>query len=181
MADYADDVRRLMRYLHQPPALIGWSMGGLVAMMVAARDQVAACIALAPSLPAQQEDATVALRHGVINAETYGISHTRPEDQPAMPDLTLDERRIALGALGPESQYARDERRRGILIQTLFCPLLIVTGTQDDQWPSSRYETLWIGADRLSMQGASHWGLVLNQRALCVTMPMILTWLEQAL
>lgn len=180
MADYADDVRRLIRHLNRPPVLIGWSMGGLVAMMVAERDPVSACVTLAPSLPAEREETTVVLRHGVISAKTYGISHTRPEDQPAMPDLTLDERRIALRALGPESQYARDERRRGIIIRTLSCPLLIVTGTRDNRWPGSRYANFWISADRLSMQSASHWGLVLNQRALCVTMPMILTWLKQA-
>jgi len=145
-------VRRLMRHLNQLPVLIGWSMGGLVAMMVAASDAISACITLAPSLPAQREDLTVSLRQGVIHADTYGIFHTDPEDQPAMSDLPPEERRIALGALSLESQYARDERRHGIIIETLSCPLLIVTGTQDEQWPSSRYDHFWIGADRFSMQ-----------------------------
>src|SRR5262249_57910868 len=35
MADYADDVVALARRLRQPPILVGWSMGGLVAMMAA--------------------------------------------------------------------------------------------------------------------------------------------------
>ena len=180
MADYADDVRKLMRQLKQPPVLMGWSMGGLVAMMAAATE-VAACITLAPSIPARQEDPTVTLRPGIMTSEVYGITHTDPADQPSMPDLTIEERRVALAALGPESQYARDERQCGIVIETLPCPLLIVTGTLDSLWPSTRYRDLWLPADHLSMDGASHWGLVLNQRALTAIAPHLITWLEQAL
>lgn len=36
MSDYADDVMAAVQRLPQPPVVMGWSMGGLVAMMVAA-------------------------------------------------------------------------------------------------------------------------------------------------
>jgi len=36
MADYADDLVALARTLRRPPVVVGWSMGGLVAMMAAA-------------------------------------------------------------------------------------------------------------------------------------------------
>ncbi len=101
MADYVDEVRRLIRHFNQPPVMMGWSMGGLVAMMAAACDPVLACIALAPSLPSQREDLSVTLRQGVFDASAYGISHLDPENQPAMPDLTTDERCIALASLSP--------------------------------------------------------------------------------
>ena len=37
MRDYADDVAQLANQLLPQPVLIGWSMGGLIALMVAAR------------------------------------------------------------------------------------------------------------------------------------------------
>lgn len=180
MADYAEDVRMLVRQLRQPPVLIGWSMGGLVAMMVAAAGGIAACVTLAPSMPAQQVDRTIPLRSGVMTAEAYGITSSDPTEQPAMPDLTLEERRLALASLGPESLQARDDRQRGIVIPTLPCPLLVVTGSRDRLWPRERYAGLWLAATHTEMVGASHWGLVLNGRALSTYVPQILTWITQA-
>ena len=50
MDDYAGDVIALAGQLKDLPVLIGWSMGGLVAMMAAAEGKAAACITLAPSM-----------------------------------------------------------------------------------------------------------------------------------
>ncbi|HEV2125468.1 MAG TPA: alpha/beta fold hydrolase [Chloroflexota bacterium] len=180
MADYAADVRTLIHQLAQPPLLIGWSMGGLVAMMVAATDVVAGCVGLAPSLPARRLDDSVALRQGTFGAEEYGIISRNPDEQPAMPDLDREERLIALASLGPESRLARDERKRGIVIEKLGCPLLLVTGSDDRQWPSEQYAGLWLQADRLVADGASHWGLVLNRRALSKTIPSVVDWMVRA-
>jgi len=77
---------------------------------------------------------------------------TDPEEQPVTLDLTLDKQCIALSALSLKSQYARD-----------------------DPWPGSHCEDLELNAERFLMQDASHWGLVLNQHAPGVTIPMILT------
>ena len=179
MTDYAQDVQELVAQLRQPPVLLGWSMGGLVALMVAARGGVAACVTLAPSVPALQVNTTTPLRTGVMTAAAYGITSTDPAVQPAMPDLTLEECAIALMSLGPESLYARDERQQGIVIPALPCPLLLVTGSQDGLWPTTRYADLWLPATRLEMVGASHWGLVLNGRALATYVPQIVAWLAQ--
>ncbi|MDR3513965.1 MAG: alpha/beta hydrolase [Caulobacteraceae bacterium] len=51
MADYAEDVARLIRAQEAPPVLIGHSLGGLVAQMAAARAPVRALVLLAPSAP----------------------------------------------------------------------------------------------------------------------------------
>jgi len=51
MADYADDVVARARELKRSPVLLGWSMGGLVAMMAVASCDAQACIGLAPSAP----------------------------------------------------------------------------------------------------------------------------------
>jgi pimeloyl-ACP methyl ester carboxylesterase len=179
MEDYAADVRTLVRQFHRRAVLMGWSLGGLVAMMVAASDPVAACVGLAPSVPAQRADTALPLRLGEFVPEEYGIRSMDPENQPEMPDLDREERMVALASLGHESRLARDERKRGIIIHALSCPLLIVTGTQDKQWPRDRYDDLWLAADHLSVEGASHWGLVLNRRALSQAIPSVLRWIYE--
>jgi pimeloyl-ACP methyl ester carboxylesterase len=179
MQDYAADVTVLVTQCRQPPVLIGWSMGGLVALMVAATGVAGACVGLAPSTPARQLDTSVVLRTGEFGGEEYGITSRNPDKQPAMPDLGREERMIALASIGRESRLARDERQRGIVIEALPCPLLIVTGTRDRAWPRERYNSLWLTADYLSMEGASHWGLILQRRALSSMIPAVLRWIAQ--
>jgi pimeloyl-ACP methyl ester carboxylesterase len=181
MHDYAADVLALVGQLKQPPILIGWSMGGLVGMMASTSGNALACVGLAPSTPARTEPTDVPLRIGEFTAEEYGIVSLDPDDQPAMPDLDREERQIALASLSKESRYARDERQRGIVIETLPVPLLIVTGTEDQQWPRERYRDLLLAAEYLDVEGASHWGLVLNRRALREVVPSVLGWLDQVL
>lgn len=178
MQGYATDVRSVIKQLAQPPVVMGWSMGGLIAMMVAATGNALACITLAPSLPARRVDTSITLRNGEFGPEEYGIVSTDPEDQPAMPDLNPEERNIALASLSRESRLARDERRAGVVIESLPCPLLIVTGTEDTQWPQERYDGLWLKAEYQEVEGSSHWGLVLNRRAIASAVPMILHWLR---
>jgi pimeloyl-ACP methyl ester carboxylesterase len=179
MHDYAADVLMLAEQLRRPPILIGWSMGGLVAMLASASADAVACVGLAPSAPARAIDEAVSLRVGEFTAEEYGIVSHDPDDQPAMPDLDREERLIALASLGKESRLARDERQRGIVIESLPCPWLIVTGADDRQWPRGRYDDLSLPATHLSVAGASHWGLVLNRRALQTAIPSILNWLDE--
>lgn len=179
MRDYADDVCSLIAQLATPPILIGWSMGGLVAMLAATcASRVAAVIGLAPSTPASTVDESLPLRIGEFDASEYGITSRDPDHQPAMPDLDREERVVALSSLCSESRYARDERARGVVIESLSCPLLIATGTADAQWPRSRYEDLHLPAGHISVEGASHWGLVLNRRALTTLVPEVINWLD---
>ena len=96
-----------------------------------------------------------------------------------MADLDRAERVIALDSLGPESRLARDERQAGIVIDDLACPLLIVTGTADTQWPRRRYDDFPFPADHVSVEGASHWGLVLNRRVVPGIVSALIGWLEK--
>jgi pimeloyl-ACP methyl ester carboxylesterase len=180
MADYADDVIAFARSLRHPPVLIGWSMGGLVAMMAAAACSARACVGLAPSTPARTVDASVSLRGGVFSPEEYGIVDRDPDHQPAMADLDRAERVIALEALGSESRLARDERKAGVVVD-VPCPMLIVTGTTDTQWPRQRYDDLHFAADHISIDGASHWGLVLNRRLLAGMASAVTSWLDKTI
>jgi pimeloyl-ACP methyl ester carboxylesterase len=166
MDDYASDVRSIIRDLPHRAVVMGWSMGGLVAMMVAAAGDAIACVALAPSTPSRTRDRNAAIRAGTFGAEFYGIRSDDPDDQPAMPDLDREERVIALSSLGQESQLARDDRKAGIVIDSMPCPLMIVTGSEDRLWPRNKYDALWLPNEQIEIEGASHWGLVLSRRAL---------------
>jgi pimeloyl-ACP methyl ester carboxylesterase len=148
-------------------------------MMTAAAGLVTGCIGLAPSTPARHPNNSAVIRTGEFGPEEYGITSRDPAHQPAMPDLDHEERLIALASLGRESRFARDERQRGIVIESLPCPLLIITGTNDKQWPRERYTELWLAADHLTADGASHWGLVLNRRVLATVIPAVLQWIER--
>lgn len=178
MQDYVDDVQAVTRDLARTPIVVGWSMGGLLAIMAAAVGLGRACVALAPSTPAERRDSGAPLRPGTFGPEEYGITSHDPRAQPTMDDLDLEERAVALASLGSESRLARDERKAGIVIDALPCPLLVVTGEADHDWPRSRYAGMRLVADWLEVAEASHWGLVLNRRALHTLVPSVLTWLS---
>src|SRR5262244_1502480 len=136
MADYADDVVAFARALREPPVLLGWSMGGLVALMAAAACRARACVGLAPSAPARTLDSAAPLRAGTFGPEEYGIVDSDPEHQPAMEDLD------------------RDERKAGVVVGNASCPVLIVTGTADRLWPRQRYDDFPLAADHIEIMGA---------------------------
>jgi pimeloyl-ACP methyl ester carboxylesterase len=186
MGDYASDVRSVIAQLRQPPVVIGWSMrgmGGLAGMMAAAAGRVAACIGLEPSPPTLQVDNSIPLREGTFDSTEYGITQTDPNDQPEMPDLSIIEREIALSSLGQESRYARDDRKRGNVIETLPCPLLVVKGALKSGWTARSYDDswlkgLWVDADVWTVDSASHWGLVLSESVLSSLISDVINWIE---
>ena len=175
MSDYAADVQGLLDQLRQPSVIIGWSMGGLVAQMTATSGRVVAWVGLEPSPPALSVDSTLPLRTGVFDSREYGIKHMDPKNQPLMPDLDIEERKIALASLGPESRRARDERKRGIVIKSMPCPLLTAVGTERTKTSDAK----WLEADRLVIEGSSHWGLVLSRRVLSRLIPDVLEWIDE--
>jgi pimeloyl-ACP methyl ester carboxylesterase len=181
MDDYVADSCMLALQLKRSPIVLGRSMGGLVALMMAAAGIATACIVLAPSTPARQCDLSVELRRGEFGPEEYGITSRDPWDQKTMPDLDREEPLIALASLGRESRPAKDERTAGIAIASIPCPLLLVTGTVERAWPVERYRDLWLKRDNVSVESASHWGLVLNRRALGTMIPAVLGWIEHTM
>ena len=97
-----------------------------------------------------------------------------------MEDLDIEERRIALASLALESRFARDDRKAGIVVTSLPCPALVVASTGDATFPPRAYADLSVPAERLVVDGATHWGLVLNRRRLATLIPTVVTWLERA-
>lgn len=184
MADYVEDVSRAARDLPTPPVVIGWSMGGLVALMYGAAYPTAGVIALGPSMPGQllESPSREPLTPGVFGPEVYGITDRASLAQPTMPDLDPEETRIALASVGPESSMARQDRKRGILVDpgAMSGPALVVAGERDAIMPPSTCRRLadFLGGRFLEFAGASHWGLVLSRRALEAHLSEVFQWLE---
>ncbi|MGH2600762.1 MAG: alpha/beta fold hydrolase [Dehalococcoidia bacterium] len=178
MDDYLQDIRTIAEMLPERPMVAGWSMGGLLAIKAAAAGAAHACLALAPSAPARTRQPNFTIGSGVYDAAEYGILSRNPADQPQMPDLDLEERAVALASLAPESRHARDERWAGVVVETCPVPLLIVTGSEDPDWGADKLAALHLGAERMDVPGASHWGLVLSHRALEHHRLPVLAWLD---
>ena len=153
MSDYADDVAAAAAGLSETPVVMGWSMGGLVAIMVAASGHARACVGLAPSTPAARRDDDLPIRPGVFGPEEYGLTSLDPVTQPSMPDLDTQERLIALESASQESRAARDDRKAGIVVSEFPCPLMVVTGSEDRAWPRSAYAGMHLRAEYLESLG----------------------------
>ena len=142
MHDYA---RRVERAAPSRGAiwLCGWSMGGLVALMAAQRVRPSGLVLIEASPPAEVQggDPSVVTRTGTFDPEkVYG----------AFPAGTRAR---------PESQRARDQRKRGISVPSVPCRCLVVYG---DSFPEDRGRNLAAryGADELHVPGVDHWGLL---------------------
>lgn len=114
----------------------------------------------------------------MFGPEEYGITSLDPAAQPAMPDLDTQERLIAIESASQESRAARDDRKAGIVVPELPCPLMVVTGSEDRAWPRSAYAEMHLRAEYLESPGASHWGLVLNRRLLPDLARHVTEWLD---
>ena len=148
MANYAAAVAARARLLPRPVAICGWSMGGLAAMMAAESSGAARVVLLEPSPPAEVQGAAddVPLEEGEYDPEgVYG----------AFP---------AGVASRPESALARAERKRGISVPDLPCPVLVLHG---DEFPLERGHGVArvYAADELHLPALDHWGLVRDERA----------------
>jgi pimeloyl-ACP methyl ester carboxylesterase len=141
-------------------ALCGWSMGGLVALIATERLRPASLVVLEPSLPAEIAGVhpEFALLSGTFDpAEVYG---SWPGDPPA---------RL-------ESSLALAERRRGISVPSVSCPLLVVaSGTYPDSRGSS-VASLY-GGELISFSDLHHVSLVEDGRVRAA----IFDWLSRAL
>ena len=185
MADYVADVAAAVRGLSRPPVLVGWSMGGLLALMYGAVAPTLGVLALGPSTPGSLLEAPASRQPapGLLGPETYGITDRTSVSQPAMPDLDPEEIGVALASLGPESAFARQERRRGVWFDPRGStgPVLIAAGERDESFPPAacRRVARFLNAGYAEFPGASHWGLVLNRRALDAAWPEISGWLER--
>jgi pimeloyl-ACP methyl ester carboxylesterase len=178
LRDYAADLERLIAGLADKPILIGHSMGGLLAQMLAARGLARACVLLAPSAPWGVLPSTM---FEIASAQTllfsggdYRGSVIQPSYQIAAAHSLdrLDERaRSAVYArFVPESGQATfeimnwsfDLKRAGhVRASDVTCPVLCLVGSGDKINPPStvsRIAARYRGRARFEeVKGHSHW------------------------
>ena len=175
--DYASDIERIVRGLKEPPILIGHSMGGLVAQMVAARVPVRALALLAPSAPWGTLPTSaweIASAQGLYFAGQFWNKPLRPEawiaESHALDLLPLAEREATFARFVAESglatfeilHWALDARRASYVdAGAIRCPVLCVAGEFDRVNPPKTVASI---ARRhrenghfFQVDGASHW------------------------
>jgi pimeloyl-ACP methyl ester carboxylesterase len=177
MLDYADDIERLVGAQSAPPVLVGHSMGGLVAQMVAARTQVAALVLIAPSAPwgtLPTSHWEIMSAQGLYLAGQFWNKPLRPEawiaETHALDLLPPGERERVFARFVPESglatfeilHWAMDVRRATYVdAARIACPVLCVAGALDRVNPPKSVASI---ARRYRARGeffevekASHW------------------------
>jgi pimeloyl-ACP methyl ester carboxylesterase len=175
MSDYAADIARLCQAQAEPPILIGHSMGGLVAQMVARKVKLNALALLAPSAPwgvagSSMEEAAIALGVQVLGAFSTGAV---PPDLGALRQFCVNrvpapEREAILARMGVESGRAVRETLNWWLDPfmttsvgpgPLGAPTLAIAGERDLGHPPAtvRQTARRIGAALEIMPGMSHW------------------------
>jgi pimeloyl-ACP methyl ester carboxylesterase len=175
LSDYASDLSEYLDGLGAEPILVGHSMGGLLAQMLAARHDVRAAILLAPSAPwgvppstlfeiasAQTMLLNVGFWNTVLKPDEYiGTRHTLDR---------LPERDDVMARFVPESGRAIFQimhwgldmsRAAEVDTRKLACPLLVLVGDEDRINPPGTVERVAAlyreQATYEKVPGMSHW------------------------
>lgn len=177
LTDYAGDLEEFLGTLDAPPILVGHSMGGLLAQMLAARCDVGALVLLAPSAPwgvapstlleiasAQAMLMNVGFWNSVIKPDQY-IAGLHALDRVPQP---LHDQMFA--RFVPESgratfeilHWGLDMRRASeVDVRKVTGPLLVLAGSEDRVNPPGTVERVAaLYGDRATYEripGMSHW------------------------
>jgi pimeloyl-ACP methyl ester carboxylesterase len=178
LLDYAADLEKLIASLDETPILLGHSMGGLLAQMLAAKGLARACVLLAPSAPWGVLPSTM---FEIASAQTllfsggdYRGSIIPPSYQIAaahsLDKLDPTTRSAVYARFVPESGQATfeimnwsfDLRRAGhVRARDVTCPVLCLVGSDDKINPPSTVSRIAIryrGRSRFEeIKGHSHW------------------------
>lgn len=194
--DYASDVENLVRGMKVPPVLVGHSMGGLVAQMVAQRVPVQALVLIAPSAPwgtLPTSPWEIMSAQGLYLAGQFWNKPLYPEawvaETHALDMLPPRERDAVFSRFVPESGLATFEimhwpmdLRRATFVEArkVSCPVLCVAGSLDRVNPprtvasiSRRYRNR---GDFLEVEKASHW--LIGEPGWEKTALHVLQWIE---
>jgi pimeloyl-ACP methyl ester carboxylesterase len=153
LLDYAADLESYVRALGEPPVLLGHSMGGLLAIMLAARGLGRAAALLTPSSPARVNALTgsvVRSFFGVLLRPAFWKTPMRLSPAAAayamLGTLPPEEQRATYARLVHESGRAACEtgfwqldRRHATSVNPagIRCPVLIVSASDDRLTPAS--------------------------------------------
>jgi len=147
MADYACSVVTAAQRLPQPVSLCGWSMGGLVALQASRVLRLQSLILIEPSPPAQ-------IQGFHPNIDLAAGSFDPEQEYGSFPDGYRAR---------PESSRARTDRKRGISVPRVSCPVLVIYGRAFPVDRGQSVARLYDGVERY-FPDLDHWGLVRDPR-----------------
>ncbi len=144
--------------------LIGASLGGLLALSVAAQIDAAALLLINPMPPDGIGDRQASAYPPII---PWGSKRSIGGTRRAMPDADGASRLIAWRRWRDESGLALTEASRGVELEMPTCPILVMASDGDDQIPAatSRILAARCAADFINLPNSSHVGPLLGTRA----------------
>ncbi len=198
MEDYVADVESVTRQIaaqqNNHPVLIGWGMGGLLAMMYAAtHGETPALVLIAPSPPLEVAgrapgDEVRQTPSGPYGPDLYGIFPENIEkSRAALFDLNEEQAGLVLaGSYGAqESGFARRQRKRGIAVpaDSINCASMVIYGEQDGAIPPAYSEEVaaYLGSTALAVPDLGHWGILYNEEAVAGIALRLDSWLKGVL
>jgi pimeloyl-ACP methyl ester carboxylesterase len=198
MEDYLSDLESVTPQIAAAtgahPVLFGWSMGGLVALMYAAKhEETPALVVFSPSAPLEVAgkasiEELRKMPSGTFGPEFLGIYPDDVEKSREMlTDLTEEEvKSLLANSRGQEeSGFAMRERSRGISIApgAIQCPVLVVYGEDeiDSMREQARQLSVYLAGETLTMRRVRHWGIVYHDAAVVEAAPGVDRWLTKSL
>jgi len=196
LLDYAEDLELEITKLDEKPIIMGHSMGGLLAQILASRDLAKAAVLITPAAPA----GIVALTWSVIKSfqevlfrwgfwkKPHKISYEKAV-YATMGQLPVEERRYIYDRSVWESGRAATEIGfwfvgvKGAQVDSskLTCPLLIISGSEDNITPAKvvkkvaeKYKPLYT---YMEVGGHAHW--VIREPGWEKVAAYVYTWLEE--
>jgi pimeloyl-ACP methyl ester carboxylesterase len=199
VAHYVEDLAELIRSLDEPPVIVGHSLGGLLAQMLAARLPVRALVLLAPCAPWGVMPSTffeIASAQALYWAGDFWNSALKPNywiaASNSLDNLEEAEKKRVFDRFVPESGLATFEvmqwpfdlaRATEVASKDVTCPILCMVGSEDKINPPSTVERV---AQRYRgravyevVQGHSHW--LIGEAGWERIAARSLDWLEQLL
>ena len=177
LTDYAADLEISIAGLDAPPVLVGHSMGGLLAQVLASRVTLAGAVLLAPSSPWGVPPSTlfeIGAAHGLMLRVGFWAMILEPSFAVAaahsLDRFPQGEREEIFAHFVPESgratfellHWGLDMRRASeVDVKKVTCPLLFLAGETDRISPPGTVErTAALYKDRAiceTLPGMSHW------------------------
>lgn len=161
--DYTEQVRLALLALPRPRAIVGASLGGLLAMRVAAHADALILVNPLPPMPWQRGLAPRDWSDVVPWRRTARLSSTRA----ALPDADEATALFAFRHWRDESGAVLREAYAGVEVARPSCPALFVLSAQDEDVPPALIASMagdW-RADRLETLATSHVGPLLGRLA----------------
>jgi pimeloyl-ACP methyl ester carboxylesterase len=163
--DYLEQVVAAAARLAAPRVLVGASLGGLLALMAAARVAVDALVMVNP-LPASPWHRDLPSRPAWPDVVPWGRTASLPGTRRALPDADETTCLFAFRRWRDESGAALNAAHGGIEMPAPNCPLLMLASTGDEEVPAS-LTAAWAKALGASMRrvDGSHCGPLLGREA----------------